>query len=226
MEVANIVSLINASNEIAKTLIWPLMILFIFFRYSTSIKNFFANINELSFKALGVEASAKRQQIEVASLLGAAEANKSGKKNEPLEPKRSVVDAILKSTTSKSFGILNSSKILWVDDNPTNNINEHLALQALGITITKVLSTEEALLELSKNSFDVIVSDMGRLDDPQAGYTLLDKLQSKNHDTKISFIIYAGSSTSAHQAECRKRGCFGTTNKPQELFQLVLSAIL
>ena len=39
-----------------------------------SLKKFFENLGEVSFKAGGVEASAKRQEIEAATLLGFATA--------------------------------------------------------------------------------------------------------------------------------------------------------
>jgi len=64
---------------------------------------------------------------------------------------------------------------------------------------------------------------MGRPPDPQAGYTLLEKIKERQINTP--FIIYAGSRSPEHVAEARKRGAIGTTNNPQELFEMVVDAI-
>ena len=115
------------------------------------------------------------------------------------------------------------STVLWVDDHPNNNIHERQALEALGINFVLAVSTEEALERLNQQKFDAIISDMGRPLDNQAGYTLLDKLRSSGNQT--SFVIYAGSKTPEHIGESRRRGAIGCTNNPNELFEMVLSAV-
>ena len=56
-----------------------------------------------------------------------------------------------------------------------------------------------------------------------AGYTLLEELRKRNIHSPL--IIYAGSNTQENKDETKRRGGFGTTNNPQELFQLVINAI-
>jgi CheY-like chemotaxis protein len=90
------------------------------------------------------------------------------------------------------------------------------------IQILLSTSTEDALEKLKKNSFDVIISDMGRPNDPKAGYTLLEAIRRSGN--KTPYIIYAGSRSAEHIAEAKKRGAQGTTNRPDELFQMVLQA--
>lgn len=85
------------------------------------------------------------------------------------------------------------------------------------------MSTKDALEKVRTQSFNVIISDMGRPLDKQAGYTLLEALRKQNISTP--FIIHAGSHDLTHQEETQRRGGFGTANNPQELFQLVLDAI-
>ena len=53
------------------------------------------------------------------------------------------------------------NSILWVDDNPKNNSFLVERLSKLGIQVTQVLSTAEAISLLSSMSFDRIISDMG-----------------------------------------------------------------
>ncbi len=96
-------------------------------------------------------------------------------------------------------------------------------LEALGIQFTISKSTEDALERLERKHYDLIISDMSRPPDQQAGYTLLEQVRARNITTP--FIIYAGSKKPEYIAEARKRGAFGTTNDPQELFELVVAAL-
>lgn len=114
-------------------------------------------------------------------------------------------------------------KILWVDDRPNNNIFERQALESFGIRFVLSTSTEDALNKLQKDTFDVIISDMGRPPDQQAGYTLLEEL--RNHGIRTPFLIYASSRAPEHISETRRRGAQGTTNRPDELFEMVLNAV-
>jgi CheY-like chemotaxis protein len=113
--------------------------------------------------------------------------------------------------------------VLWVDDRPRNNSYERQALEALGITFVLATSTDEALNELGRRPFNVIIWDMSRPPDPHAGYTLLDKIRAEGNQTP--FIIYAGSRAPQHVAESRRHGADGCTNRPDELFEMVLSAV-
>jgi CheY-like chemotaxis protein len=113
--------------------------------------------------------------------------------------------------------------VLWVDDRPSNNVHERQALEALGVTFVLATSTDEGLEKLKGQSFDAIISDMGRPPDAQAGYTLLDKLRAGGSQTP--FIIYASSRAPEHRAEARRRGAVDCTNRPDELFEMVLSVL-
>ena len=122
------------------------------------------------------------------------------------------------------------AKLLWVDDHPENNLYPRKAMEELGIQITLSTSTEDALEKVHANSYDVIISDMGRQpSNPQApyektaGYDLLDKLRSGHINTP--FIIYAGSGSPEHRKETQRHGGMGTTNNAQELLQMVINAI-
>jgi CheY-like chemotaxis protein len=114
--------------------------------------------------------------------------------------------------------------VLWVDDRPDNNIYERRAFEAVGIRFTLALSTNEALDLLSRNKFAAIISDMGRREGAREGYVLLDAL--RNQGDKTPFIIYAGSNLPEHKQETINHDGQGTTNNPQELFPIVMKAIV
>lgn len=113
--------------------------------------------------------------------------------------------------------------VLWVDDRPEGNVYERRAFESVGLSFTLAHSTLDALQKLSRQEFVVIISDMGRQEGPQEGYVLLDAVRKARIDTP--FFIYAGSKSPQHTREAERRGAQGSTNDPQELFELVMSSI-
>ena len=91
-----------------------------------------------------------------------------------------------------------------------------------------LLSTEKCICltlhELYKgDNYSVIISDIGRPPDDQAGYMLLEEIRKRA--ITIPFIIYAGSRAPEYVAKTCRRGGLGTTNRPIELFEMVVDAI-
>lgn len=115
------------------------------------------------------------------------------------------------------------NRILWVDDRPENNTYERQAFEASGLTVTLAETTKQALNILDRDSFAVIISDMGRREGSREGYVLLDELRLRGNRTP--FFIYAGSNDPAHKRETAQHGGQGCTNDPGELFQMVTSTV-
>ena len=211
---------------------WPVVILIVFllvlYKSGDSLKKFVENLGEFTFKAGGLEATAKRQQLEAAALLGAASAARQTTTPDQHAPPdestlREVAHAVNEATRPGVVRRFGEASVLWVDDRPSNNIYERKSLEALGVRFVLSRSTEDALEKIRENHFDAIISDMGRPPDPKAGYTLLDQLRNSGIETP--FIIYAGSSAQKHKDEAKRHGALGSTNNPQELFQLVTAAL-
>lgn len=114
--------------------------------------------------------------------------------------------------------------VLWVDDRPDNNIYERRAFESVGLRFTLALCTNEALDLLKRNKYVAIISDMGRREGNREGYVLLDAIRSQGNQTP--FIIYTGSNLPEHKQEAYEHGGQGSTNNPQELFQIVMKAIV
>lgn len=139
----------------------------------------------------------------------------------PPDPGRLFVAARMATTIARTAPEV--PKILWVDDQPDNTTHERRALEAAGFSVHTALSTDEARARIAADRFDVVISDMGRPEGDQAGYDLLDRLRTAK--VELPVIIYASSATAAQRAEARRRGAFGATNEPNELLELVTSAI-
>lgn len=116
------------------------------------------------------------------------------------------------------------SHILWVDDRPNNNIYERRAFEAVGLRVTLAMSTNEALDLIKRNKYAAIISDMGRNEGPREGYVLLDAIRREGNQTP--FFIYTGSNLPKHRLEAFEKGAQGSTNNPEELFQMVMKTIV
>jgi CheY-like chemotaxis protein len=229
MDIEKLTKLTEALASLVQALGWPLLVLLALIYFGAPLKKFLRDVSEFTFRAgaSGLEATAKRQQIEAAAMLGAA-STKPGPsatdKPVPDEEKAREIASVVNQTVKPGLvRRLGEASILWVDDIPSNNVYERRALEALGIRFTLSTYTEDALEKIRLNRYDVIISDMGRPSDRRAGYTLLEEKQKLGD--KAPFIIYSTSNRPEHKTEARRRGAFGNTSDPQELFQLVLSAI-
>ena len=129
--------------------------------------------------------------------------------------------AVVKSTEPDRPGMGAPRTVLWVDNNPDNNILERHAMETYNIRFELARSTDEALAKLDNARFDAVISDMGRPWDHQAGYTLLDNLRGKGDTTP--YFIYSATNSPGRQREALQRRAQGTTNQSDELTAMVLA---
>ena len=133
------------------------------------------------------------------------------------------VSELVKNMESAEESTKARKLVLWVDDRPDNNVIERQSMSAYNIDFVLARSTGQALAELKKQQFSVIISDMGRPPDSQAGYTLLDAVRESGDQTP--YFIYAGSRAARHIAEALNRGAQGATNRGDELIHMVLQSL-
>lgn len=214
----------DAISKMLSVILWPGLALFVLYFFRRSLRAFFDGLSEVSFKGAGLEASAKRTQIEAAATIAAAAAVDPREPSSPREAAQAAAELVIGSLTNSAVRKARRTKILWVDDRPESNLAEREALEALGIGVTTASSTEDALDSLATHRFDLVISDMGRPPDERAGYTLLSEMRSKG--IRLPFVIYsAGGNMPAHRAEAARRGAIGSTNKTTELFEMIFGVL-
>ena len=135
------------------------------------------------------------------------------------------VGAALVSRAERSAPALHDKSILWIDDQPLNNLVERRLLARLGLFVETTTSTADAVSVLSlahKRSvdFDVVVSDLSRPDDPVTGKLMQDRLAASGFSGPV--IYYIGR---VDPARPNPPGAFGLTDRPDELLHLVIDAL-
>lgn len=111
-------------------------------------------------------------------------------------------------------------RILWVDDNPGNNLAERQQFESRGIAVYIATNTEDALTLLSMYRYQAVISDMGRGDEPLAGLKLMERMRARRD--KTPYFLYTIMPSDAQRQLVQRRGGNGVAVTSEELFALVL----
>ena len=115
----------------------------------------------------------------------------------------------------------NAGRILWVDDNPSNNLALMRQFENFGLSIDIAKNTNDATTLFKSNRYLLIISDMGRAEGNREGYVLLSKI--RNQDNYIPFFIFSSSDNPEHHLEAIKSGGNGSTNSSMRLTEWVFT---
>jgi len=116
--------------------------------------------------------------------------------------------------------VVEGAQLLWVDDNPGNNLYERMTFKSIGMIVDIALSTMEAKQMLSFGKYDAIISDMARYGETQAGQKLLQTLRSNDIDIPLVFYTWWEG-----EEQATPLGAFGMTKYPDELIHLVIDIL-
>jgi CheY-like chemotaxis protein len=220
------IKLLDAFSRLAGAIILPIVLFAVFWIFRMEINALLKRTDSLSIKSGPVDLTFSAQKAEAAGAIAAAVASKPVEGEDAQTMARTAQAAasvVAASVTPQAVQKAQAATVLWVDDNPDNNIYVRRSLEALGVRFVLATSTEDGLDQARRQRFDAIISDMGRGLDRTAGYKLLEELRKAG--IQSPYIIYAASTDPKRRADAKRRGALDATNRPDELFQLVLSAI-
>lgn len=122
--------------------------------------------------------------------------------------------------------VARAPRILWVDDHPGNNQVLIETYQARGVAFDLAMSTDQALEYLGGDSpYVLVISDMGRGADRDAGIQLLSALQQRRA-TVPPFLIYTSrSAAKAYGARAKELGAVDVTSSPKDVSLWIEQAI-
>lgn len=127
----------------------------------------------------------------------------------------------IKSRIQRIQPLLQGAHILWIDDgHPVQNAHARRAMNGFGLFVDTVRSNEEALQLLKQTSYDIMISDMKRNGDEEAGTKFVRGLQTQYPELKVIFYIgkYDPSRGTPPYV-------FGITNRPDELLNLIMDIL-
>jgi CheY-like chemotaxis protein len=202
------------------SLVWPVALIVCVLVFRKPLATFLENLGEFNVKGPGgVEASAKRGPAAAAAAVAAAEAAKTTESGErsDLADARDIAREIPGPRAQRR---IEGTRILWVDDLPSSIRYERQSLAALGIIVDLATSTDSALELADEDRYRLIISDMNRPPDAQAGYRLLDALTRKGVRAPVLFYT-SGKTATAQAAQAHAKGAIGITSSPRDLFAMV-----
>lgn len=115
-------------------------------------------------------------------------------------------------------------RVLWVDDNPSNNALIVEKLQDDGFAVDLALSTKEGMSLFKRRHYDLVLSDMGRKegnrDVPDAGVVLAKEIRSLSPN--VPFLVFCSSrARDAFAPRAMNAGANHVTSSAIELYKLI-----
>jgi hypothetical protein len=126
--------------------------------------------------------------------------------------------AALGRRLAEAAPLLSCSRILWVDDDAKGNAREIKVLRRLCVAIDLAGSTEEAGVAITRGVYDLVISDIGR---DAAGDSGLDSQRLLDAAPFLPILIYYV----RRLVRPAPPDAFGITNRPDELFHLIVDAL-
>ncbi|MDZ7363767.1 MAG: hypothetical protein ONB46_24080 [candidate division KSB1 bacterium] len=133
------------------------------------------------------------------------------------EQRQRVIDRV-----RRNANLFRGSRILWIDDFPESPANERRMLQSLLVDVTMATGTAaaEKLLRAKEKKYDLILSDMKRDGDNEAGLKFLQSYAKQKN--RVPVIFYIGHPDPTKPVPLN---AFGITHRPDELLHLIMDAL-
>jgi CheY-like chemotaxis protein len=115
---------------------------------------------------------------------------------------------------------LRGTRVLWIDDHLDSVVQEQRALEALGVRVDIASSENRARFLLGTTPYDLIISDMRRGTNANAGRAFLDEIRAAHHAVPLIFYVaeFAPDRGTPPHA-------FAITNRPDDLIDYVMDVI-
>jgi CheY-like chemotaxis protein len=126
----------------------------------------------------------------------------------------------LERRVARDADLLRGSQVLWIDDEPSSTRTERSALAAIGVVVETATSDDDARRRVTTERYDVVISDIARDGNSQAGLEFVSTI--REHDDAVPIIFYIRAVVPDRGTP---PGAFGLTNRPDELVDLLLDAL-
>jgi CheY-like chemotaxis protein len=119
-----------------------------------------------------------------------------------------------------------AARVLWVDDRPSNNEYERSLLRPQGIVFDNVVSTAEALAQLTTEDYDLVITDLGRRgSSDRSNVAGVDLLANPALSGGPPVVVYAGTWAVRQRAQLVAQGAAGVMADREELLRTVVELL-
>lgn len=123
--------------------------------------------------------------------------------------------------TSNNITRRKYKRILWVDDYPSNNASI-ISLFENKIEFDIAISTTQGIKLLQDKNFDLIITDIGRGNEPEAGIDLIKQIKSYFPQFQTPIVVFSSSrAIGMYGNKAQKLGAFLVTNKTSEVISVI-----
>lgn len=131
-----------------------------------------------------------------------------------------LIEEIPRNKNIQNKNRIQQNKILWVDDYPINNESVINLLEDRNVQVDIAISTKQGLEFFKKQNYDIIITDMGRGNESDAGLKLLRYLASLG--CKAPIIVYASQrAINTYGKDAYKLGAYAVTNGIGNIISLI-----
>lgn len=147
----------------------------------------------------------------------------------------SLYDLVLKISNEKSdlpsekgitIPLNRHNRVLWVDDYPSNNA-QVIELFQDRIHFDIAISTVQGIKLMAANQYDLIITDMGRGNEPDAGLQLINQIKKAYPACKTPIIVFASvQAIRKYGNQAKESGAIATFNGLSEIINFISKTIL
>lgn len=110
--------------------------------------------------------------------------------------------------------------ILWIDDQPLNNVAERRLLAEHGLFTDAYTDNRSAMRAFESAPFDAVISDIHRGRESETGWDLLRNVRSQHQG--LPFFFYTGSSDARLRWRAERASALGAYDRSRELLDALL----
>jgi CheY-like chemotaxis protein len=125
--------------------------------------------------------------------------------------------------------VLRGARLLWVDDNPASNEPLVEMLHGFGVVVDSAISTDEALTLARRHRYDVIVSDIERDGNAEAGLEMRADMEANGTSRWTIFYVQqlrtATLAGGKYEHAMVPPGAFAITNRPDHLLHYIIDVL-
>jgi CheY-like chemotaxis protein len=137
------------------------------------------------------------------------------------------IDVCVKAVPTLAVTPRRAARVLWVDDRPANNENERGLLRPYGIVFDNVVSTDEAVEQLANETYDLVITDLGRQGSSDrsstAGAAFLAQPVLRQGGPPV--IVYAGTWAVWQRDDLVRQGALDVMSNREQLIATVLDVL-